>query len=67
MSDDPTKVPGYHVRIKGSVTKTIVIGKDEVDSEDEAIERAHEMFVMTHEEGVPEHYNEETIDVTLHA
>lgn len=53
----------YHVTIEGLVRKTIVIDSDEVQDEAEAEEWAHEQFVVAPEEGVPEDYNQYTINV----
>ena len=53
----------WNVEIKGShvVTKTINV---EADTEDEAVELAHELFTMQHEDGIEEnYYDEETISV----
>ena len=50
----------WNVKIKGSVTKTINV---EADTEDEAVELAHELFTVQCEDGLKEDYDEETISV----
>ena len=46
----------YDVQITATVTKTIRV---EADSEDEAVEFAHQEFVAGPEDGVAENYEEE--------
>ena len=54
----------WEVIIKGSITKTIRIDDNEADSEDDAVELAHQQFTVAPEEGAGEKYEEETINVT---
>jgi len=51
----------WDVKIKATVTKTISV---EADNEEEAVELAHELFTVCHEDNVKERYNEEIISVS---
>jgi len=54
-------MPFYDVKLEMQVQKTYRL---EAETEDEAIELAHERASVLAEDGVPEHYDQETVSCT---
>lgn len=52
----------YDIEITATVRKTIRVV--ECDSEQEAVETAHQLFTVRNEEGVPEQYDEQPTKIT---